>query len=315
MTSIGDRLRQERLRRGLDIYQLAEKTKINASMLEAIEADDLEKLPGRFFARSFVRQYAKALGLDDDDLESELWRLTSTAEAPASEDAHFAPETRAFAPPAAEAASGGSSRQSLGALIAFVLVMAIASLIYTFWQRSRTASKPETAPAAEVHRLPEPASRSEAAGTGAPAAAPRSPAAQTEAAQPGAATQAPGSPEPAGQSQIATAVPEVASSVPAGETAGIRLQVRATREAWVRVIADGKTIYIGTLQPNQSKSFDGKAQMNLRIGDSGAAEITWNGRPVGEIGPSGQPRSVRFTPEGFKVLTPAPPEQGSRDEL
>ena len=72
MTSIGDRLRQERLRRGLDIYQLAEQTKINASMLEAIEADDLEKLPGRFFTRSFIRQYAKALGLDDDEFQQWL---------------------------------------------------------------------------------------------------------------------------------------------------------------------------------------------------------------------------------------------------
>jgi cytoskeleton protein RodZ len=313
MTSIGDRLRQERLRRGLDIYQLAEKTKINASMLEAIEADDLEKLPGRFFARSFVRQYAKALGLDDDDLESELWRLTSTGEPPAAGGAQFAPENSVFLPPAAEPASGGSSRQSLGALIAFVLVMAIASLIYTFWQRSRTADRPETAPAAEARKQPEPASRSASTGSVAPAAAPQLPASQSDTAQPGTASETPLS-QPPSQNQATTAAPEAASPVPAGEAAAIRVQVHAARTAWIKVVADGTTLYSGTLQPNQSRSFDGKAQMNLRIGDSRAAEITWNGKPVGEIGPSGQPRTVRFTQEGFKVLTPAPPEQGSRDE-
>jgi cytoskeletal protein RodZ len=46
MTSIGERLREERLRRGLGVEQIAERLKINPSMLTAIETGDLDRLPG-----------------------------------------------------------------------------------------------------------------------------------------------------------------------------------------------------------------------------------------------------------------------------
>jgi cytoskeleton protein RodZ len=311
MTSIGDRLRQERLRRGLDIHQLAEQTKINASMLEAIEADDLEKLPGSFFTRSFIRQYARALGLDDEEFDSELRRLTAAEQPPVSADTQFVPETSAFSALPVEKSPAGSSRHSLGALIAFVLVMAVASLLYTLWQRTRGTGRLEEAPAAEIGKPPEPPSES------APAAARQPPAAesasprqetQSASAQPRAASEAPAPASPAGQSPAATAEPEAVSPVPAGETAAIRVEVHATGVAWIRAVADGTTLYSGILQPNESKSFEGKAQMSLRIGDPGAAQVTWNGKPVGEIGPAGQPRTVRFTPEGFKVLATAPPK-------
>ena len=67
MTSVGETLRRERLRTGLDLHKVAEDTKISVRMLELIEADQFDKLPGGVFARSFVGQYARALGLDADD--------------------------------------------------------------------------------------------------------------------------------------------------------------------------------------------------------------------------------------------------------
>jgi cytoskeletal protein RodZ len=293
MTSIGDRLRQERLRRGLDIDRLAEQTKINPSMLEAIEADDLEKLPGSFFTRSFVRQYARALGLDEDEFEPELKRLTSVEEQPASEAATERHELD-FLPPVPRSTGPGSSRRHwLGALIAFVLIVAACSAIYTLWQRTRENGKKELAAEVAPQRsagLP-PATKAPV-----PAARPeRPPAAET--------------PPPAEtpQSETPQAAPAAAtlSSVPVGETAGIRIQMRATAEAWVRVTADGKVLYSGTLQPGESKNFEAKSSLSVRAGDPAALEITSNGQAIGEIGPSGQPRTVQFTPEGFKVLTPA----------
>jgi cytoskeletal protein RodZ len=303
MTSIGDRLRQERLRRGLDIERLAEQTKINPSMLEAIEADDLEKLPGSFFTRSFVRQYARALGLDEDEFEPELKRLTSVEETP-DPDAEEGREELGFPPPAlAREGSGGRNRHLLGALIAFVLIVAACSAIYTLWQKTHDTSTParaadvtvaprKEAPAPEK-RAPEPAPATNAATPAtspAPEQKPASPAA--EMANPPAPTAPEGQPQP---------------SVPPGGTAPIRIQMRATSAAWVRLIADGKVVYSGTLQPNESRNFEGQASVNLRVGDPAALEVTWNEKPVGEIGPRGQPRTVQFTPEDFKVLSSAPP--------
>src|ERR1700719_2539198 len=67
MTSIGESLRRERLRRNLDLDQVSQELKISARFLEAIEAEKFDKLPGGVFARSFVRQYARLLGLDEDE--------------------------------------------------------------------------------------------------------------------------------------------------------------------------------------------------------------------------------------------------------
>src|SRR5690242_8517381 len=72
MTSIGETLRRERLRRGLSLDQISGETKISAHLLEALEADQFDRLPGGVFAKNFVRQYARILELDEDELLLEL---------------------------------------------------------------------------------------------------------------------------------------------------------------------------------------------------------------------------------------------------
>lgn len=65
MTSLGDTLRAERMRRGMDLSTLAAKTKIRRDILEAIERNQFESIPGGAYRPSFLRQYAHALGLDE----------------------------------------------------------------------------------------------------------------------------------------------------------------------------------------------------------------------------------------------------------
>src|SRR5579862_1756122 len=74
MTSIGETLRRERLRRNLAIDQISRELKISSKMLEAIEAEEFDKLPGAIFAKNFVRQYAHVLGLDEDEMTAEVQR-------------------------------------------------------------------------------------------------------------------------------------------------------------------------------------------------------------------------------------------------
>jgi cytoskeletal protein RodZ len=64
---LGRRLRQARERRGLSLSQVAASTKISLAILEALEKDDLRKLPAGFFGRAFVRSFAEAVGLDPDE--------------------------------------------------------------------------------------------------------------------------------------------------------------------------------------------------------------------------------------------------------
>ena len=66
-SSIGCVLRGERLRRGKALDVVAAETKISCAILEAIENDQFDSLPGGAYRKGFVRLYARALGLDEED--------------------------------------------------------------------------------------------------------------------------------------------------------------------------------------------------------------------------------------------------------
>src|SRR5881394_2994575 len=72
MMTVGETLRCERLKRNLALGEVSRELKISARFLEAIEAENFDKLPGGVFARAFVRQYGSLLGLNGDELASQL---------------------------------------------------------------------------------------------------------------------------------------------------------------------------------------------------------------------------------------------------
>ena len=67
-TTIGAKLRQARLDKNISLIELQQMTKIQKRYLEAIEAERFDQLPGTFYVRAFIRQYAAAVGEDGDKL-------------------------------------------------------------------------------------------------------------------------------------------------------------------------------------------------------------------------------------------------------
>jgi cytoskeletal protein RodZ len=66
VTDFGERLRRARDSRGVSLRQVANVTRITVRALEAVERNDLLRLPGGIFTRSFVRAYAAEVGLDPE---------------------------------------------------------------------------------------------------------------------------------------------------------------------------------------------------------------------------------------------------------
>jgi hypothetical protein len=73
--TFGPRLRSERERRGISIETIVTVTKVGADLWLGLEKNDFSKWPSGIFARAFVRDYAKAVGLDADDVVDEFCRL------------------------------------------------------------------------------------------------------------------------------------------------------------------------------------------------------------------------------------------------
>jgi cytoskeleton protein RodZ len=301
MDSIGERLRQERLRRGFDLQQIAEFTKINIVMLEAIEADDLESLPGIFFTRSFVRQYARALDLDEAGFESELNRLAACESVPTLEDRPAAREDFDV-PPMRAARPSSHWQRPLGSLAALLFIVAACSAIYMFWQRTREFKPAVSIRSVPASQAPRPAVQ--------PAAVPSQPPPASATTEPPAETAANQTPPAPAQAPPAEAAANPAPPAPPPEpaqAAPLHVRIHATAAAWVRVAVDGKYSFSGVLQPGETRNVEATRLVQLRTGDAAALEISWNGQPVGPIGPKGQVRNVEFTPAGFNILAPHPP--------
>jgi transcriptional regulator with XRE-family HTH domain len=73
--SFGAWLRRERERRDITIRAIADRTKIGASLLEALERGDVSRWPGGIYRRAFLRAYADVVGLDADVALANFERL------------------------------------------------------------------------------------------------------------------------------------------------------------------------------------------------------------------------------------------------
>jgi cytoskeleton protein RodZ len=71
MPSIGETLREARMRQRLDIADVEDRTKIRAKYLRALENEEFGMLPGPTFVKTFLRTYAEMLGLDPHVLVEE----------------------------------------------------------------------------------------------------------------------------------------------------------------------------------------------------------------------------------------------------
>jgi transcriptional regulator with XRE-family HTH domain len=70
----GVRLRREREKRGIRLSDLAAATKVSVDLWVGLERNDLSRWPSGIFARAFVRDYARVVGLDADAVVNEFCR-------------------------------------------------------------------------------------------------------------------------------------------------------------------------------------------------------------------------------------------------
>jgi cytoskeleton protein RodZ len=292
--SAGAMLRAAREAAGLTVDALSQQLKLSPRQVKALEDGDYANLPGRTFVRGFVRNYARAVGID---AEAVLAAIPGAVEAPALDRSTIGHAHR----PIGELPTSGRARSGSWArwLIPLVLLAAIgAAALYEYLrpgdlQRGfgtrtlpvRPALPDPVAPPASMPSsgtpLPNPIL------SGPVSEAPRAdgalppPAPAVETAPAGAASPlAP--PGPAGGGAIVTppvTAPAAAPTPPpaAGE-ATLVITYRAS--SWTEVRdRDGKVVLQVTGTPGTSQTVTGKAPFDLTLGSAGENSITWRGAP------------------------------------
>ena len=66
--AFGEALQRHREQRGITLETISELTKINASLLAALERGDCSRWPAGIYSRAYIRDYAQAIGLDRDEV-------------------------------------------------------------------------------------------------------------------------------------------------------------------------------------------------------------------------------------------------------
>jgi len=283
MPSAGELLRSERLQRNRTLADISSKTCITTRYLEAIEANDTKILPGDFFHRSFIRQYASALGLEEPVTKRIL---------DAVEPAPDVDPIPAFSVPLQIADVEQRSKPlayvpTRVAVVLFFVVLLGCSGLYALWSRAHESADLVQA---ETTTPPPPVISTET-----PAKAPEQapPPASTAAENPGTPT------DPAPVAPVAEAT--AASTTDPGK---ISVDLSATETTWISLSSAGRTVFAGILDASQTKNFAVDDNARLLTGNAAGLDVRMNGRPIGPLGSRGQVRVVLFTPDNYQILSP-----------
>ena len=276
MFSVGETLKRARVARGIALSTLATETKVNIKYLEAIEADDRKSLPSGFFYKSFVDQYAKFLALEKREIDAEVDRLLS-AEAPLPLPGYESVVARNVPP--LTVVRRFRSWRTLASAAVFVLVVVACSGVYTLWRNWRSTNN--------LHAVID---NLRSLG-------------KTKAAQASAGAKQIQRPV-ATLTTVAHSEAERTSFEPVPPGYKVMLDLQAHEATWVSVSSDGKPVFSGILQPNQSKTVGGKQSAKMRVGNAAGIDVRLNGKLLGPLGARGQVLVVLFTPDNFQIVAP-----------
>ncbi|MBL8514524.1 MAG: helix-turn-helix domain-containing protein [Betaproteobacteria bacterium] len=290
----GQHLRQAREAMGQSVADIATRLRMGAKQIQALESGDYAALPTGTFLRGFVRNYAKAVGLDPatvlSSLESSHMPARAVQATPVVEPARQRMQVR-------EATGLFASPQAQGALIALVILLLGVAVAY-WWTNIRatavrTASSSVPAPAGEGASTvrgdakTEPARSPDVAAVPADAAQPSvvaNPALDAEQAKlqppPAAPIAPPVSPvtaapipeKPAEKSKPAE--PEKKPRTAGSSVVGFTF----TGDSWVEVTdANGRVVLSRKFRAGDAEEASGRGPLSIVIGNASNTRMALNG--------------------------------------
>jgi cytoskeleton protein RodZ len=277
MGSFGERMQRERHKRGITLDAVSQTTKIGTHILEALEKDEFDKLPGGIFNKGFVREYARFLGMDEQKVLKEFIEVAGDPEQPLPDPP--IPRRPEIPQPKGRLSWGG---------VATVLLCAIA-LLFGGWKAAGIVRLAAGARWSRVHSNRQPAMPPVESGTSSKT---------SQANEESSGVPATHQPEkvatatlqPASQT-TATPAPELISAP--GATQRFVILVKARKPVWVSLTADGKPVLEGVLK--RKKKVRAYSQVVLKTKNAGALAVARDGKPLPPLGEQDQETTVTFT--------------------
>ncbi|MDQ6693302.1 MAG: DUF4115 domain-containing protein [Chloroflexota bacterium] len=284
MAQLGDMLRDAREERGISLAQAERETKIRQKYISALEDDNSAALPGAVYARGFLRNYALYLGINPDeaqDMFDNQSQPTRTRIRAARGETAIVPRVRQksdkisiqpLSPQPIDTRVRYGSSYIAVSLLALPLIIAF-YFIYSAYAGRTNANAPILTPQsrpATVTTLPTSASIVTLVGT--PSGAFNTPTVLVP--------QAPGAPQPTQPGTSSSPQPSVTAPL----ATSVIAQVSVTRDSYLRITADGRQVYVGTLAKGSTRQYTGKSTVRILTGRGDSTRVTINGVDQGFMG-------------------------------
>ncbi len=277
--SVGLRLKAERERRGLSSQKAADELHLDGWIIDALEAEDYQRIGPSVYAKGHLKRYAALLGLPSPEIMAGYESRAEQPKAAASQPANV--RLRTDAP----AVSNLPWPQIVGSIAAALLVLGV--LWWKPWhQRAASPVASGEPPAAN----PSAASADNASDSAVAAESHTAPSATLAAMSPAtsstlAASSAPAPPLSSAGAALPTAQ---AAASQADATAGMgraRLRLSFSADSWVDVHdAAGRRAFAGKGRANSVKTIAGIGPMRVYLGFASGVQLEINNRAVA-IGP------------------------------
>ena len=286
IVSLGADLKRERELSGITLEEIARETKIRVSLLGYMEADRFDQLPSGIFRQSFVRSYARYLGIDEDKAVGECL-LEEEGVSFTGPPAGVGEATQASPGMRQKARTAGAKYASL--LPSAVALLGALAIFYFVEARARTDQ--ETRSVLESRRTGQ---HSEDL-----ASTPRT--ASGSHAQPLDVT---GPGHRSALKVLGELAPQPSSETPAAAKAGTvaepQLRIEAREQAWVRVSAGENTLFSGILQSDETRSFSLQQPLYLKLGNPRGTQLWVNDQLLGQLGEDGKPKTMVVSAENYQ---------------
>ena len=254
-TAFGTWLRAQREARNVSLAEIAEVSKISLRYLEALEQDRFDVLPAPVFVRGFLREYARVVGLDPDEVVN-LFLVSMPRSA----------VERRIEP--ASSVKGRSSIPRRGLLLAVgasIALLIAAALGLWLTRRDETPARPPRAQRVAERKPPETVASPAPASAVAVDAAPAPPAVVTAPSLPPLVAPQHGV-EPAGASAAAAAP--------------LQLLLEFQQDCWVEVRIDGGRRASELRAGGETMTLEAADAIVLTLGNATVVRAELNGKPL-----------------------------------
>ncbi len=253
-SQLGETLRQAREAKGLAIGEVAERLKLTARQVEALEAGRYEELPEPVFVRGFVRTYARFLNLVEADVLAQLDAALPVARPMASPNSER-PE-RVSKPYHQQAVKKPFPKTLLFALLA----VALGGSIYAWQNKSgQQRQQQDHQASAVVGQVLEP----------------NLPASNVTVVPMGSTTATSGTATATGNAASAPAAASAVAATPGELVINVRY-----RSKLVVTDGSGKELQNSIVGAGSEHKFNGQPPYNVRIGYASGSTVLYQGQPV-----------------------------------